>query len=778
MQARTRESEPVQTRAQVEVLDNAIVEEIHEQRSVPSRAGWFSRERLRQRGPFALIFLVGALLRFWQLGEKPLHHDESLHAYYSMQLLHNLEHWSSCFNPANQCYHYDPILHGPFQFHAIALVYQISQWLAAPDHGINTTTVRIAAATLGSLIVFLPYFLRPYLGRLGALLACALLAFSPSMVYFARFAREDIYMAFFTMLLVVALACYVHARRARWLIIAAVAFTLSYATKEATFLTIAVFGSFAIGLAIWEAGSRIPLRARFAAAPTRSRARSAAKAREQRNYLPKTYAPLILVAFALICAPLAKWFFGWMKDTSAYINSNTSSADAIVQNLKSQTLAVLPWLAGAFIILVAFMYLRERAQKREGTLVRSKLAAHIDPEKQPLLDTLVTMPWRHWCYAVIAGVSVFVLLFSVIFTNLPNGIADGIWQGLYYWLQQQQVARGGQPWYYYLLLIPLYEQVGLVFGLAGVVRCLLRPSRFRLFLVYWFLGNVIIYSWAGEKMPWLMIHMTMPMMILAALGLQPLVQHALVVSRQLVVKQGQVEKNLGRTVGKNRQKQAKYARSEVKSNGIILGRAGTVLGVLAALFLIVLTLQNMYQVSYVHYADGPHEMMIYVQTTTDIDIVMNRIEAIDQKIDHGQQRIDIGVTADMDWPFYWYLRDYSNVCFNFPTGCNIANPAVIITGGTNPSQAQAGAPPSSTYVSRQYKLRTWWDEGYKPQTSGGVGPFMWLSYGDNPPLGAQFDPGLAMQNVWQWWWQRKAIGSTAGATDMNLFIRSDMGVNP
>lgn len=782
VQSNQQKDTQVQRRANVNVLDSVATEEVlHEQsRSKRARFYWLAPAYLRQWGPCVLVFLVGAVLRFWQLGEKPLHHDESLHAYYSLQLMHNIENWASCFNPAVQCYHYDPILHGPFQFHAIALVYQISQWLAVPDHGINTTTVRIAAATLGSLIVFLPYFLRPYLGRLGSLLACALLAISPSMVYFSRFAREDIYMAFFTLLLVVALACYVHTRKARWIIIAALAFTFSYATKEATFLTIAVFGSFAVGLAIWELGAKIPFRTRFSLS------------KGQQRYLPETFSPLILVAFALICAPIAKWFFGWMKDTSAYINSNTSSADAIVQNLKSQTLAVLPWLAGAFVVLAAFLWLRERVQKRMVGKTRSALAARVDSEKQPLLDMLVTMPWRHWFFALVAGVTVFVVLFTVLFTNMPNGIADGIWQGLYYWLQQQQVARGGQPWYYYLLLIPLYEQVGLVFGFVGVVRCLVQPSRFRLFLVYWFLGNVVIYSWAGEKMPWLMIHMTMPMMILAALGLEPLVRRAIALAQQWMGKRGPVSAAVVKTVGKNRYKCTKNARSEVQSGRVILGHISTVIGVLVALFLIVLTLQNMYQVTYVHYADGPHEMMIYVQTTTDVNIVMNKIDTIDQKIDHGQHRIDIGVTADMDWPFYWYLRDYTNVCFNFPTSCNIANPAVIITGGANPSQAQAGAPPSSTYQSHMYRLRTWWDEGYKPApcqpsatnscagqaTYGGVGPLLWLTYGDNPPLGAQFDAGLAAQNVWQWWWQRKAIGSTAGATDMNLFIRSDMGVNP
>src|SRR5216683_1867729 len=210
-----------------------------------------SREQLLNWAPFWGVIFLGALLRFWALGDKPLHHDESLHAYFSLQLMHNMENWISCFSPASSCYHYDPLLHGPFQFHAIAFVYQLSQLLGAPDHGINTTTVRIAAATLGTVIVGLPYFLRDRLGTIGAWLACFLLAISPSMVYFSRFAREDIYMACFTLLLVVATARYLRTRKLSWLMWAVLAFSLSYATKEATFLTVAIFGSFLGALIAW-----------------------------------------------------------------------------------------------------------------------------------------------------------------------------------------------------------------------------------------------------------------------------------------------------------------------------------------------------------------------------------------------------------------------------------------------------------------------------------------------------------------------------------------------
>ena len=65
------------------------------------------------------------------------------------------------------------------------------------------------------------------------------------------------------MLLVVSVARYMRSRKMRWLILASAAFTLSYATKEATFLTILTFGAFAAALIVWEIGSKFELRSRI-----------------------------------------------------------------------------------------------------------------------------------------------------------------------------------------------------------------------------------------------------------------------------------------------------------------------------------------------------------------------------------------------------------------------------------------------------------------------------------------------------------------------------------
>ncbi len=740
-----------------------------------------SREQVWTAIAFWCIILVGALLRFWGLGDKPLHHDESLHAYFSLQLMHNnMENWVACINaPANVCYRYDPLTHGPFQFHIIALVYKISQILGVYDHGVNTVTVRIAAATLGSVIVGLPYFLRDYIGKIGAWLACFLLAISPSMVYYSRFAREDIYMACFTLLLVVAVARYMRTRKALWLITAALAFTLSYATKEATFLTIAVFGSFFGALVTWELGARWPLKWKDSESSV-----------SMRRFLPRTGAPVALLAYFLVLGVLAKWFFGFLKALSITITANPAStqrADLYVQQLKSTTeTVVLPILGIALAGVALFILIREQYGKQAAP-GRRGLARRIDPERQPVLDAVFTMPWTQWFFAIVISWFVFLLLFTALFTYIPNGIGDGIWQGIYYWIQQQQVARGGQPWFYYFLLIPLYEQIGLVFAIVGIVRCLLRPSRVRLFLVYWFVGNVFIYSWAGEKMPWLMIHMTMPMMLLAAIGLEPAVTILFNVLRTRLV----------RSSSETSEDQAEMANplAPVIHSRASHGRlaiAGAITTIFVAVLLLLPTLQNMFQVTYVHYADAPHEMMIYVQTSTDINIVMDKVEALDKQYYSGNHQIPIGITDDATWPYAWYMRDYTNVCYKFPTGCpTIAkNIPVIITGGDNLSEEQYQY--SKNYNYHQYHLRTQWDQGYMPppcirsktntcsdpQPYTGVGPWLWLTYGDNPPPHAQFDLGRAASNIWQWWWERKAFGSTEGSYDMGLFIRNDLAVKP
>lgn len=128
---------------------------------------------------FVFILLISFLTKIWGLGDRVMHHDESLHAFYA---------WELAFG---QGYQHNPMMHGPLQMEAIALVFKI--------FGDSDFTARFLHALLGSLLVFLPYFFRSKLGNLGAIFSACLIAISPSLLYFSRFARNDIIVVFLTL---------------------------------------------------------------------------------------------------------------------------------------------------------------------------------------------------------------------------------------------------------------------------------------------------------------------------------------------------------------------------------------------------------------------------------------------------------------------------------------------------------------------------------------------------------------------------------------------------
>src|SRR5579883_92251 len=131
---------------------------------------------------FLALTLFAGLLRFWDLGSRMLHHDESLHAVYSYYLY------------IGKGYVHDPMMHGPFLFELNALVYFLL--------GVTDATARVAPALFGTILVALPYFLRDRIGRTGAVVGAALIAVSPSILYYSRFIRSRVAPALFGTILV------------------------------------------------------------------------------------------------------------------------------------------------------------------------------------------------------------------------------------------------------------------------------------------------------------------------------------------------------------------------------------------------------------------------------------------------------------------------------------------------------------------------------------------------------------------------------------------------
>lgn len=129
---------------------------------------------MTRREKFAWVALVvlALVLRVWELGERPPHHDEAVHGHFSHELL------------VRGSYRYDPTYHGPLLYVVNATVFALL--------GENLVTLRLYPVLTGVALVALPMLLRRRLGAWTALWCGGLLAVSPSFLYYSRFAREDL----------------------------------------------------------------------------------------------------------------------------------------------------------------------------------------------------------------------------------------------------------------------------------------------------------------------------------------------------------------------------------------------------------------------------------------------------------------------------------------------------------------------------------------------------------------------------------------------------------
>lgn len=123
---------------------------------------------------YIIIITTGITIRWYQLEQRPVHHDESLHAIYGLYYF---------TNPEGQFYRYDPMLHGPFLYHILPLFYKFFD--------ISKTSARAIGTILGSLWVFIPLLFHRFLSRRMILITTIYIALSPSLIYWSRFLRHD-----------------------------------------------------------------------------------------------------------------------------------------------------------------------------------------------------------------------------------------------------------------------------------------------------------------------------------------------------------------------------------------------------------------------------------------------------------------------------------------------------------------------------------------------------------------------------------------------------------
>lgn len=178
---------------------------------------------------FIAIFAFAVFSRFYNLGDRVMSHDESLHTQFSYDLY------------IKGKFEHTPLMHGPILFHFTALSYYL--------FGDSDFSARIYAAVVGIMVVMSPLLFRRWLGRWGTILAMLMLLISPLIMYYSRYIREDMPAIISSILMAASILMYINGpigqrRRAHWLYILSAAMIWNLGSKETAFIYIAVFGAF------------------------------------------------------------------------------------------------------------------------------------------------------------------------------------------------------------------------------------------------------------------------------------------------------------------------------------------------------------------------------------------------------------------------------------------------------------------------------------------------------------------------------------------------------
>ena len=614
---------------------------------------------------YILFFLAAVFTRFWALGVRAMSHDESLHALYSYYLY------------SGRGYQHTPMMHGPFLFHANALIYFL--------FGVSDFTARIVPAIFGVVLVILPYFMRRWLGPAGALLTSFLFLISPSFLYYSRYIRNDIYIAVWNMLLAIALLRFAEEKQPRWLYLGAAVLSLAIATKEVAYITAFIGVVFILAALLWE------------------------------NLIPEE----ALVVRLLLAASVA--FLVTIILTLSYIALERPVS------LPAPVLSSIPYLSFLTGIL--------------GGILAVGVIARASSEKT-FASAIRTLNSRVVTVSLLIFLAIHVTLFTTFFTN-PYGLITGIPGSISYWLAQHGVQRGGQPWYYYLLLLPLYEFLPLVLGTAGFFYYLLKPQRekvwFQALLASWLVLSLVIYSWAGEKMPWLVLHPAQPFVILAGMfggqlleGFRwkewwekrgPIALILLVPTLAALIQfltlrpfQGLSLQKLSVTMRWLGSLLALvgfgyflYRRLRRLGKELSIGT----IGLLAGIVLSLLTIRFAWMASFINY-DNVKELLVYAHGTPDIKIALAQIDLISLHT-VGDRQIKFAYDDDSTWPLEWYFRDYPNRVYY---GANPTREAldapIVIVGPKNENKAKPFL--GDQYYRFTYRLVWWPKEDYKGMT--------------------------------------------------------------
>lgn len=180
------------------------------------------------------------------------------------------------------------------------------------------------------------------------------------------------------------------------------------------------------------------------------------------------------------------------------------------------------------------------------------------------------------------------------------------------------------------------------------------------FSAHWGITSLILYSMAGEKVPWLATHVLLPWYFYFAIVIPPLAMRWM------------------------RQPASRFAL------GVILISVFTWQG--------VITVRSSFPM-----AADPQERLVFTHTTEEIQDLVARIQHVSKTTGEGLD-FHVQVTGNSVWPIQWYLRDFKQ--WFWPKITPEKNPKVVVQDWEKRDEVRKML--GNRFQMERVKLRAWW----------------------------------------------------------------------
>jgi len=331
----------------------------------------------------------------------------------------------------------------------------------------------------------------------------------------------------------------------------------------------------------------------------------------------------------------------------------------------------------------------------------------------------------HDCQGQFHGAAIsFLLIIGLISTCFllnPGGL-QALLDLLPTWGRRFVIASDGLPWLQYLALLPLYEPLPLIFGLAGVISSWRKRDLWGLFLSYWALAALVLTSLMAGRGADEALLVILPLVLLAGrfLGQQ--------LPRWLPeVTWGQEGFFLALTSGLTVYATLQLSFFSLRGSAAYLQAIGVVILLIAALFASIAhwlgreaacrgvclfllligglaTLSTGWHLNFVYLAD-PHELTLAAPVSLEVRTLLSDVGRLSSQRAIDERALDITLHRDLAFPLAWYLRDHPKAKVVEALGPTVDSAAVIAPA------AEESPSLSGPYGGQDYLLRSWWDPG-------------------------------------------------------------------